>query len=148
MELLWWHWVAAGMALMGLELFITSFTIIWFGLGAALTGAVLYFAPGMTVASQVFLWAVSSIAFTVIWFKVINPQIKNKSLSGMAKEAIMGQTGLVVKAPSEGVRGRVRFSIPLLGAEEWEFITEDEITEGDRIMVQGHSGNTLIVKRS
>lgn len=30
-ELLWWHWVVAGLMLMALELVVPSFLIIWFG---------------------------------------------------------------------------------------------------------------------
>ena len=36
MEILWWHWLIGGLILIGLELVIPSFTIIWFGLGAVL----------------------------------------------------------------------------------------------------------------
>jgi membrane protein implicated in regulation of membrane protease activity len=146
MEILWWHWVAAGMALMVCEVFIPSFTIFWFGLGGMLTGGLLYLVPDLEFSNQIFTWAVSSAAFTLLWFKVINPRISNKSLSGMALEAIKGQSGLVVVQPLDTKRGRVRFSVPLLGSDEWEFICEEPVKVGDRVTVVDHSGNTLVVK--
>lgn len=33
MTILWWHWLFFGLILISAELFIPSFTIIWFGPG-------------------------------------------------------------------------------------------------------------------
>jgi len=41
----------------------------------------------------------------------------------------------------------VRFSTPLLGAEEWPFICEEKVVVGDRVAVADISGNTLIVAK-
>ena len=34
----WWHWIVGGIVLVLAELAIPSFFIVWFGLGALLTG--------------------------------------------------------------------------------------------------------------
>jgi inner membrane protein len=39
----------------------------------------------------------------------------------------------------------VRFTTPLLGAEEWPFICQQTVAVGDRVAVNDISGNTLIV---
>lgn len=145
MEILWWYWVAAGMALMVCEVFIPSFTILWFGLGGILTGSLLYLVPGMELSGQIFTWAVTSATLTLLWFKVINPRMVDRTHSGMAREALKGQVGLVIVQPVERVRGRVRFPAPLLGSDEWDFICDDPVAVGDRVMVLDHSGNTLVV---
>ncbi|PLX45834.1 MAG: hypothetical protein C0609_02225 [Deltaproteobacteria bacterium] len=148
MTLLWWYWIAFGMALMLAELIVPSFTIIWFGLGGLVVGCLLWLLPEMSLALQLFIWAVASSIFTLLWFKVINPKMVDRSHSGMAREALIGQSGMVVVAPTDASRGRVRFSAPLLGADEWEFISTEELKAGDRVTVTDHSGNTLVVKPS
>ena len=50
-----------------------------------------------------------------------------------------------VKVPEGGQRGVVRFTTPLLGADEWPFICEDDVAVGDRVFIKELSGNTLIV---
>ena len=50
MFLEWWHWEIAGIALVLLELALPSFFIIWFGLGAMLTGFVLLAMPDLALS--------------------------------------------------------------------------------------------------
>jgi membrane protein implicated in regulation of membrane protease activity len=40
-KLLYWHWLVLGMVMILAEIFIPSFTIFWFGLGAILVGGIL-----------------------------------------------------------------------------------------------------------
>jgi len=37
--------------------------------------------------------------------------------------------------------------MPLLGNEEWEFLSNDELAIGDRVMVVEVSGNALVVTK-
>ncbi len=39
----------------------------------------------------------------------------------------------------------MRFTTPLLGADEWEFICDQTLSLGDRVFVKEFSGNTLVV---
>ena len=41
-QLLYWHWLVIGMLLVVAEIFVPSFTVLWFGLGALLVGCLLY----------------------------------------------------------------------------------------------------------
>ena len=43
MDLQYWHWLVFGMILIIAELFIPSFTIFWFGLGALAVGGLFWF---------------------------------------------------------------------------------------------------------
>ena len=111
-KLLYWHWLIFGMLLMIAELFIPSFTIFWFGLGALMVALVLWPLPGMTFAWQLFVWAMASIVFTVLWFKIFKRIMPDRTKAGISREAIVGETGRVVKAPVEGQDGVVRFTTP------------------------------------
>ena len=51
-QLLYWHWLVIGMLLVVAEIFIPSFTVLWFGLGALVVGLVEMVAP-MSMTTQI-----------------------------------------------------------------------------------------------
>ena len=143
--LLYWHWLVFGMVLIMFEIFLPSFTALWFGVGAVLVSGLLLLFPAMSVSWQLFIWAISSALATLLWFRYLKPRSVNKTLAGLSREAIVGESGLVIDVPHEDRRGRLRFSIPILGSEEWDIICEDKLALGDRVMVVDVSGNALVV---
>ena len=143
----YWFWLVFGMLLIIAELFIPSFTVFWFGLGALIVGGLLFFQPAIALTWQLFVWAIASSLFTLAWFKWIRPLMADRTKAGLAREAALGETGLVVKIPADKTRGVVRFTTPLLGADEWSFICKDPVEVGERVFVKEISGNTLIVEK-
>ncbi len=143
-ELLYWHWLLLGMVLIAAEMFVPSFTILWFGLGALLVGLVLLLVD-MNFTMQIVLWTISSIVFTVFWFKYFKQKMSDKTTASSAREKVIGEFGQVIKIPTEGSRGKVRFVTPILGDDEWDFISEGSVKIGDRVHISEISGNTLIV---
>jgi len=146
-KILYWYWLVFGMLLIIAELFIPSFTIFWFGLGAIIVALILWLLPDMAVSWQLFIWAIASIVFTILWFKFFKPLMTDRTKAGISREAIVGESGQVIKIPGADRRGIVRFTTPLLGADEWPFICEQEVAAGDRIFVKDVSGNTLVVEK-
>ena len=146
-KLLFWHWLVFGMVLIIAEIFIPSFTIFWFGLGAIIVAGILWLFPDLKLSWQLFCWAIASCIFTFLWFKFFKPLMTDRTKAGISREAILGESGQVIKIPEEGKRGIVRFTTPLLGADEWPFISEEKIVSGDRVFVKDVSGNTLIVEK-
>jgi len=67
--------------------------------------------------------------------------------AGIAREASIGEVGQVIRVPQDGGRGVVRFSVPLLGSDEWEFICTEPVALGERVAIREFSGNTLVVAR-
>lgn len=147
MELLYWHWVLFGFALMALEIVLPSFMMLWFGLSALIIGGLLYVAPELSLTWQISLWTVLSIGITFAWFKWLRPLSKDKTLAGLGKEALIGQAGTVIKVPTAHGRGKLRFSAPILGNDEWDFLLQNNqsVAIGDRVRVTDISGNSLIV---
>jgi len=146
-DIAYWHWLIFGMALLIAEMFLASMTVFWFGLGALVIAALLFFVPGMGITWQLFVWAVFSGLLTILWFKYLKPHMADRTKAGIPREAVLGEVGIVTKVPEDGRRGMVRFAIPLLGSDEWPFICEQDIKTGDRVSVKEISGNTLIVER-
>jgi membrane protein implicated in regulation of membrane protease activity len=146
-KLLYWHWLVLGMILIIAEIFIPSFTVFWFGLGGILVAGVLLMFPGLTISWQLFIWASASCVLTFLWFKFIKPLMTDRTKAGISKEAILGESGQVVRIPGQDHRGIVRFAAPLLGDDEWPYICEQDLQIGDRVFVKDISGNTLIVRK-
>lgn len=142
-----WHWLVFGMILILFELVVPSFTIIWFGCGAVVVAGMAWFIPGMTISFQLFFWAIASICFTAVWFLLFKPRMTDKTKAGISLEAALGESGLVIRLPQDKVRGVIKFTTPLLGAEEWQFICDEKVALGDRVTVIDVSGNTLIVQK-
>lgn len=142
-----WHWLVFGMLLVMAEIFIPSFTIFWFGLGAVIVAALLWLVPDFAFSGQLVVWALSSSLFTLLWFRFFRPLMIDRTKAGIAREAISGECGQVIKAPTPDGRGLVRFTTPLLGDDEWHFICDAQVAVGDRVCVKDISGNTLIVEK-
>ena len=142
---LYWHWIVLGIALMAIEILLPSFVALWFGAAAVVVGVLLLFIPSLSVAVQVVLWVIFSILFTWLWFRIMQPLAVDRTKAGLSREAIVGEIGQVLSAPTTERRGTLRFSVPILGADEWPFICSDNVASGDRVRVSDISGNDLIV---
>ena len=146
LEMLYWHWLVLGLVLIVAEIFIPSFTILWFGLGALVVGvAALLFEIPFSI--QVLIWTVFSVLFTVLWFMLVKPKMVDSSNSQAARESAIGESGQVIKLPAGDTKGKLRFSTPILGEDEWEFSCEAEVDLGDRLHIQEISGNVLVVAK-
>jgi membrane protein implicated in regulation of membrane protease activity len=146
MTIEWWHWVVGGLALIVLELFIPSFFVIWFGLGALPVALLLLAAPGLSLGVQVLLWFLASVTMTVLWFQVFDKRIIDKTRAGTTGDAI-GEIGLLVHAVVPFARGKVRFQRPILGAEEWQCTADSDIPAGERVKILAIEGNFVKVER-
>lgn len=146
LQMLYWHWLVLGVVLIVAEIFIPSFTILWFGLGALVVGVAALMVE-MSLSLQVLLWSIFSVLFTVLWFKLVKPRMVDSSNSQMAREAAIGESGQVIKLPAGDTRGKLRFSTPILGEDEWEFSCDAEVALGDRLHIQEISDSVLIVAK-
>ncbi|MGB1428716.1 MAG: NfeD family protein [Cycloclasticus sp.] len=146
--LAYWHWLVLGMVLIGFEIFLPSFTVLWFGLGALVVAMSLLISPELAMSWLLFIWAVSSVIFGAAWFKYLRPKMTDRTKAGITQEAIAGEMGLVIKAPGEKSRGHVRFTTPILGDDEWEFICDEKVNVGDKVKIKEASGNTLVVSKA
>ena len=59
MTLAWWIWVAAGVSLVTAEVFIGTFIILWFGIGAVFAGLLTLLIPELHTGVQLLIAALS-----------------------------------------------------------------------------------------
>ena len=142
---LYWHWIVFGLLLITLELFAPVFVMLWLGLAAVVVGLLdLIFPLGFN--AQLVIWVILSAIFLFLWHKFISPKMPNQTLAGLSREAIIGQVGMVVFYSEAEGRGKLKFPAPIVGNDEWEFIYDGPLNNGDKVKVVDISGNSLIVK--
>ena len=144
---LYWHWIVFGIVLMLAEMFLVSFFILWFGAAAVVIGGLLFLFPVLSPTSQVFLWTILSCVLAFAWFKYLKPLSIDKTKAGLSRERIVGEIGQVLSPPNGERRGTLRFPAPVLGSDEWLFISQETLAIGDRVKVTDVSGNSLIVTK-
>jgi hypothetical protein len=147
MELEWWHWAVGGVVLILAELALPAFVLVWFGLGALVMTAVLLVAPGLGITAQLAIWLAVSLALTGFWFKVFKPS-QHKTRVGMSESEVVGEIGVLTHDVARFTRGEVRFQKPLVGADVWPCIADEEIKAGERVKVLEVEGSLLKVGRS
>ena len=144
-ELLPWHWIVGGCFLIILEVFLASFFILWFGVAAIIIGITNSLFPQISFPWLLALWGIATSALALLWFKLLKPLAIDRTKAGLSKESIVGQSGQVILAPSQNGRGKLRFPAPILGSDEWPFLSENELLVGDKVTVIDVAGNTLVV---
>jgi membrane protein implicated in regulation of membrane protease activity len=127
-----------------LELAVPAFFLIWFGAAAVILGGVLLLFPSLSLAWQIVVWIVCSLAFIWLWFKVFKPGMF-KTRAGMSHGDLIGEVGLVVREMRPFEKGQIRFQKPVQGDDVWEAMADEEIRVGERVKVLAVEGNTLKV---
>ncbi len=145
-ELLWWHWAIIGFGFILAELLLPAFVLIWFGLGGLLVMLAMLLVPGMGMTSQILLWTISSLLMMGLWFKVFKRH-QHKILVGRASAHIEGEIGILTEPVAPFKNGRVRFQRPVLGSDNWECISDDTISVGERVQVLKVEGSLVTVGR-
>lgn len=147
MQIEWWYWVVAGVALLLCELAIPVFVLVWFGLSAVLVGILLAILPSVSLTIQLGLWLLLSLILVFSWFRVFKPS-QHKTRIGMSDGNLIGEVGLLTHAVAPFQKGKVRFQKPLLGSEIWTCIAEEEIAAGERVRIVQLEGSLLKVAKA
>ena len=147
MTIEWWHWMVLGVALVLCELAIPAFFVIWFGLGALIVGITVALIPSLALPAQIVIWIAASLAFVVLWFKVFKVHV-HRTKVGLSKGQFTGEVGLVTREIKPFQKGQIRFQKPILGAEAWEAIADEDLNPGERVHVLAVEGNILRVRRA
>ena len=83
----------------------------------------------------------------VLWFRVFRPE-RHKTRIGMSDPTMIGEIGLLTHDVAPFGRGEVRFQKPLLGADVWPCMADEEIRSGERVRVIAVEGSLLKVGRA
>lgn len=147
MQVLWWYWLVAGVLLMLAELLIPAFFIFWFGLSALLVSAVLVAAPALSFPVQLLLWAVASVGMAAAWFRLFR-RSPDSPPERWSADAWVGETGQLIEPVSPYARGRVRFTKPILGYDEWTCLADETLGAGESVRLVAFEGDMVKVAKA
>ncbi|MFK7944032.1 MAG: NfeD family protein [Paracoccaceae bacterium] len=104
-----WWWIALAFGLGVIELATFSFFLIWPGLAALTLGLLLWIAPGMAGTTQLILFAVLSILFTLGGRWLVLSRKPTSDLPGLNNRAaqLVGRNAVVVDGFKAGGTGNV-----------------------------------------
>ncbi|RTL52418.1 MAG: NfeD family protein [Rhodocyclaceae bacterium] len=146
MQIEWWHWAVAGVALILAELAVPAFVLVWFGLGGLLVALVVALSGDLSLNVQLGIWLIASLAFTVLWFKVFKPgQLKTRV--GGSDSNVVGEIGLLTRDVAPFEKGEVRFQKPILGGEVWACLADEAIAAGTRVKLVAVEGSFVKVAK-
>lgn len=131
--MLWWHWFIFGLALLVADVaLINVYFLLWFGLGAALVGGIVYALPDTSLTAQILLFTGASAAFLALWLLVLRPR-RNQKLLELAKKELVGASGAVIRFAAGS--GTLRLQKPVGGRDVWPFTSSAELRAGQTAVI-------------
>ncbi|MFC1966012.1 NfeD family protein [Chloroflexota bacterium] len=140
---LWLVFVIVGLLLVLLELIVgveTGFDLVIIGSAFILGGLVTW--PFHSWVLSLIVTSLICVIYVVIGRRYVHRWTAVKKVKTNI-DAIIGREGIVLKNIANNFDGRVR-----VGNEWWRARAEEDIKEGDEIVVTGVSGSTLIVEKN
>jgi len=140
---LWLIFIIVGLLFAVVELIVgveTSLDLVFMGSAFILGGLVTW--PFHSWILTVIITGVICIAYIALGRRYVHRWTAvRKSRTNI--DAIIGRHGIVLKNIAKNIDGLVK-----IGYEEWIARAEEDIKEGNEVVVTGVSGATLIVKRN
>ncbi len=144
--MIYWMWLAVGLALAAIEMVTQTFVLIWFGLAAIVVGFAAWLMPGLESSTEYIAFgALSMLLLVPAW--IIRARIREHAHGhGTRQELIndraaqhMGRT-LVLAEPISHGQGRA-----FIGDTLWQLKGPD-LDAGRAVRVVGTDGMTLKVE--
>ena len=137
---LWW---ILALLLIGGEVLVPGYFLLWIGLAAAAMGVLLWLLPGMGLLLQAVLFALLALAACVFYAHRLRPRIERSApgseLLNRRAEQMIGQRYVLTEAIVNG-RGKAR-----VGDGQW-LVAGPEAPVGATVEVVAVDGTTLQVR--
>jgi len=142
-NLLWWHWITFGIALLTLEIFSGTFMMLGLGLAAIIVGVIDVLYP-IPVEMELSIWIALSIIAVALWFKYM--QDRTIESSGQSNYTLETE-GIVTQTITPNGRGKVRFDTPVLGDSSWVATSKESLAKDERIKIIEIKGQLIEVAK-
>lgn len=139
----YWHWFLAGVALMIAEAAFPGAFMLWFGIGAAVTGFVLFVVPVLAWQGQLLIFAGTSVASIFAWrrYRAAHPEAESHPDLNQRGRSYLGRRFTLDEAIVDGY-GKLKVDDGV-----WRVAGED-LAAGTRVEVVGVEGTILKVVRA
>jgi len=135
-------WWLLALILVGAELLLPGYFMLWIGIAAAAMGLLLTFLPPLSLLAEAFLFAVLAIVSCFLYWKFVRPAIDEPSeqpLLNRRAEQLIGRRYVLDAAIVNG-QGKAR-----VGDSHW-LVEGPDLPAGATIEVVGVEGATLQVR--
>ncbi len=131
-EIVFWHWWAAAIVFVVIEVFAPGAIFLWLGVSAGVVGALLLVLPETTWQLQMLVFAVLSVSAIVGWrvFQKANPTATDQPSLNRRGEQYVGRT-LTLEEPIVNGQGKIR-----VDDTTWK-VEGDDMPAGTRVTVIG-----------
>lgn len=130
-ELGYWHWLALGLLLLIVEMSGAGGYLLWIGIAAGITAALLFVAPDIGWQFQLLVFSVSSVACTLGWwqYQLKYPHTVDEPLLNKRGAQYIGRIFTLSDAIENG-RGKIRVDDSF-----WEVSAAEDMPAGMRVKV-------------
>lgn len=137
----YWHWWILALILLGVEVLVSGFFLLWMGVSAAAVGMLVLILPELTWQLQVFWFAVFSVGSIVgfKWWQRRHPPRTDQPALNRRGDQYRGRV-LTLTRPIHNGFGEVR-----VDDTTWR-VRGPDLPAGARVRVVGTDGNLLEVE--
>ncbi|MBO5900543.1 MAG: NfeD family protein [Lentisphaeria bacterium] len=140
-----WCWLIAGVILMMSEFVVPGFIIVFFGLGACLTGVLALLFPQLAFTWEIFIFAALSVILLFAFRRFMPGVFKGKNVpcnEDVDLDSVAGSTAAVVSDITPAEPGKVEFRGTL-----WNASAKESISAGENVKIISRENLTLIVEK-
>ncbi len=140
--LVYWHWFVLGVLLMIAEALFPGTFLLWFGVGALVTGIALFVVPAFPWQVQLVLFAVVSVAAIGYWrrYRAVHPETTSHPALNQRSAQYIGRRFTLAEPLVDGV-GHLH-----VDDTRWR-IEGSDLPVGTVVVVSSVAGTTLQVTR-
>lgn len=140
-SLQYWHWFAAGLTFLILELFLPGAVFLWLGIAGLLIGGLVWLVPELSWQWQLVLFAVISVSDIVAWRLYSKRQAPDIVSSGLNKrgQSLVGRQVPLEQAIRNGT------GVAKIDDTLWR-VQGPDLPEGSLVRVVAAEGTTLRVE--
>lgn len=135
-----WLWMLLGVILLVLELTMPGLFLFFFGLGALLTGVLVFLLP-LGFSLQLLIFSVLSVAMLLTLRRLLKPVLYRKGGSGQDSDEVVGRMARVVEDIAPPAGGVVEFQ-----GSRWAARAENSIAVGTWVSITKRDNLTLHVQ--
>ncbi|MGH8595260.1 MAG: NfeD family protein [Gammaproteobacteria bacterium] len=141
--LVYWHWLILGVLLMIAETMAPGSFLLWIGVGAVLTGGLLYVIPELSWQVQLIVFALLSLASIIFWrrHRAANPDLTSHPTLNQRGLSYVGRRFTLSEPIVDGV-GRLH-----VDDTTWR-IEGDDLPAATTVVVVAAVGTALRVTRA
>ncbi len=138
---LYWHWLVAGLVLIGLELAFPGAFFLWVGLAALIVGGISWLLP-LSLVVQLLIFSPLALFITWVGKSYLKKNLFSEApLLNRRSEQLIGKI-LVLTNPIINGQAQAR-----LGDSVWA-VSGPDLPAGSRVIIKSVEGNTLVVTKA